>query len=101
MTSLGPAAQVAEGQGRAFELAGKKIAVFRIAGELYAIDGVCPHRKGPLAEGLIEGRGIICPWHGWEFDLSSGRLSHDETICLTTYAVVVRDGDMLIAGREP
>lgn len=49
------------------------IAVFNVDGALYALDGICPHSGGPLAKGRLAGQIITCPWHGWQFDVTTGR----------------------------
>ncbi|MCA8922162.1 MAG: Rieske 2Fe-2S domain-containing protein [Planctomycetes bacterium] len=61
------------GRGTVVEAGGYALAVFRAAGEVYAIDNACPHAEGPLAEGDLQGSTVYCPWHGWAFDLPSGR----------------------------
>ena len=66
-------ADVPEGGVRAFEAAGRKIAVYRIGGALFAMDGVCPHRGGPIGEGTVENGIAVCPWHGWRFEARTGR----------------------------
>ena len=62
-------------QGSALELvaAERVIALFNVAGTLYALDGVCPHQGGPLGQGTLEGKIVTCPWHGWQFDVADGR----------------------------
>jgi nitrite reductase/ring-hydroxylating ferredoxin subunit len=56
------------------ELAGREVALFRRGAEVFALDAVCPHRRGPL-DGPLEGDGYItvCPWHGWTFDVRTGK----------------------------
>ncbi len=49
-----------------------KVALFKLAGEIYALDGRCPHRGGSLGEGTIEGGTVFCPLHGWQFDVTTG-----------------------------
>ncbi|HZZ26509.1 MAG TPA: Rieske 2Fe-2S domain-containing protein [Pirellulales bacterium] len=49
------------------------IALFNVAGEFFALDGVCPHQGGPLAEGELTGCIVTCPWHGWQFDVRTGQ----------------------------
>ena len=62
------------GQGRAYVVHGRTIAVFRQRdGRLFAVDNQCPHRGGPLAEGIVGDGKVICPLHGWKVDLESGR----------------------------
>ncbi|MER5175621.1 MAG: Rieske 2Fe-2S domain-containing protein [Candidatus Nitrosocosmicus sp.] len=51
---------------------GAKICVVNIEGKYYAIDNVCTHMGGPLAEGKLEGYEVQCPWHGSKFDIRSG-----------------------------
>src|SRR5258707_1257869 len=58
------------------------VALFNVDGMFYALDGVCPHAGGPLGEGTLRGKTVTCPWHGWQFDVSTGqnclnpRMSH-------------------------
>jgi nitrite reductase (NADH) small subunit len=61
-----------EGQAREFSVAGRTLCVATIAGKPLALDNVCPHRGGPLAEGTVENGKIVCPWHQFEFDLATG-----------------------------
>jgi nitrite reductase/ring-hydroxylating ferredoxin subunit len=61
-----------EGQSVEVVHNGDVIAIYRHAGVLYAIDGVCMHQGGPLARGRLVDGTVICPWHGWQYDLSTG-----------------------------
>ena len=49
------------------------VALFNVAGEFHALDGVCPHAGGPLGEGALSGTTVTCPWHGWQFDVRTGK----------------------------
>ena len=49
------------------------IALFNVNGEFFALDGICPHQGGPLGKGRIEGCVVTCPWHGWQFDVTTGQ----------------------------
>ncbi|MEA2182767.1 MAG: nitrite reductase small subunit [Solirubrobacteraceae bacterium] len=60
------------GEGRAITLDGRRIAIFRTSAGWYALDAVCPHRGGPLADGIVCDRAVICPLHDRRFDLASG-----------------------------
>ena len=62
------------GQGKAVQAGGKTIALFNVGGTFYAIDDTCTHAGGPLSEGSVSGTSVTCPWHGAEFDLSSGEV---------------------------
>jgi len=58
--------------GKLVEVAGQKIAIFNVGGKCYAIENTCPHRGGPLAEGMLAGDEVICPWHGSRFNIKTG-----------------------------
>lgn len=84
---LAPLSSIPEGEGRNFSVGGARLAVFRSrSGEVFATQAECPHRGGPLADGLLGGSTLICPLHAQKFDLATGQaLSGD---CkLKTYVV--------------
>lgn len=89
---LGPFDAIPPGEGRAFAAAGARVAVFHARdGRVFAVQAECPHRGGPLSDGLIGGGTLICPLHSWKFDLESGAALTGE--CgLKTYPARV-DGD--------
>ena len=71
-----------------------KVAVFNVGGKLFATQNECTHRQGPLSEGKLEGSTVTCPWHGSQFDVSTGAvLRGPATEPIKTYAVVV-EGDV-------
>ena len=98
-SSLGPVEQIPLGEGRVFEVAGESVAVFRTRqGEVYATQAACPHREGPLADGIIGGGQIVCPLHAYKFDLATGKPVGNDCAALRTYAVSVsEDGDILLS----
>jgi nitrite reductase (NADH) small subunit len=49
------------------------VALFNVAGEFFALDGICPHQGGPLGDGQLSGCIVTCPWHGWQFDVRTGQ----------------------------
>ncbi len=70
---LGPLAQIPPGEGRAFEVDGEQVAVFRLKdGGVRAQGAACPHRGGPLADGQIDASVVVCPLHQHAFELSTG-----------------------------
>ena len=94
---IGPIDAIAPGPGRAFIVAGRTIAVFRQRdGHVFANDNQCPHRGGPLAEGILGDGKVICPLHGWKVDLASGRCL-GESASVRTYDVHVINGRVLVA----
>ena len=62
------------GQARLVDVKGKRIALFNVDGQFFAVDNTCTHKGGPLAEGAISGHGVTCPWHGATFDVRTGEV---------------------------
>lgn len=91
---------------------GRDIGIFNVDGRLYALHDRCPHRGGPLCQGRVggttlptdgyafrygrDGEILRCAWHGWEFDLATGRALADPRIAARTYPVHVRDGHIVV-----
>lgn len=65
---------LAPGQGMVVEAGGKKIALFNVDGDYYAISDTCTHHGGPLSEGELAGKEVTCPWHGAVFDVTTGEV---------------------------
>ncbi|MFN3002328.1 Rieske (2Fe-2S) protein [Mycolicibacterium wolinskyi] len=92
MSDLGPVEQIPVGEGRTFAVDGTQIAVFRLRdGSLRAIDAVCPHKGGPLADGLADDTVVVCPLHGATFDMCSGAEAAGE-LSVRSYPVAAVDG---------
>ena len=66
--------ELASGEGKVVEVAGRAIALFNVNGEYFALDNTCPHRGGPIGEGYVDCNNMTvqCPWHGWTYSLASG-----------------------------
>lgn len=88
------------GTGRAFAVGRYEIAVFNIDGAFYAIENSCPHQGGPLAEGWLEGPLVTCPWHGWCFDVRSGKMTLGEFAGVPRFEVQVQ-AEQLYVAMEP
>lgn len=70
-----------------------RIGVFRTAeGRVYAIDDRCPHRAGPLSEGIVHGAFVTCPMHGWVFSLETGEAQGADRGTVATFPVKVEAG---------
>jgi NAD(P)H-dependent nitrite reductase small subunit len=87
--------EVAPGAGRCVEVGGRQIALFNVGGTIHAIDNVCPHRGGPLAEGDLDGTAVTCPWHAWQFDVTTGQSLTDDLV-VERYEVKVEGGDVFV-----
>ncbi|NOC83821.1 nitrite reductase small subunit NirD [Ruegeria sp. HKCCD6228] len=73
------------------------IAVFRTAeAEVYAATNSCPHKGGPLSEGIVHGQSVTCPLHNWVFDLNTGEAQGADDGRITTYPVRLEDGRILL-----
>jgi nitrite reductase (NADH) small subunit len=94
--TLCPSDALPEGCGRQFQAAGREVAVFRQAGQLFALDGRCPHQGGPLGEGELVGRHVSCVWHGWSFDLETGRCVEEPDEAVESFAVRDADGHVVV-----
>lgn len=94
---LGPRDLVPLGEGRRFVVGAEEIAVFRGRdGSLYAIQNRCPHRDGPLAEGILGAGQVICPYHAYKFDVATGACLTDPTCSLRTYPVREEAGEIRV-----
>lgn len=95
------------------EVDGQEIAVFRHGGEYHAVANYCIHQAGPLCEGGLTGahsladdgwdweydpeeRYVACPWHGWLFDITTGRNPKDDRYAVPTYDVEVEAGAIYV-----
>ena len=77
--NLGSISQVPLGEGRNFRVGPLRIAIFHTRlGEVFASQADCPHRVGPLADGLMGGNTLVCPLHAWKFDLATGRTENGD-----------------------
>jgi nitrite reductase/ring-hydroxylating ferredoxin subunit len=104
------------------DLGGRVVGIFRVHGVLYAYENRCCHQGGPVCRGDVLGRweevfaptgevvsegfsdtdiDIACPWHGWEYDLTTGKNIADPTIGLTAYPVEERDGAVYVLTELP
>jgi nitrite reductase (NADH) small subunit len=92
--NLGSVEKIAPGQGRCFTVNGQEIVVFRQRdGKLFATQNRCPHKQGPLSEGVMGGGKVICPLHSHKFDLTTGAGSEPGE-CVKVYPVSALDGEI-------
>ena len=72
-TRIGAVEDFPDGEARELVAAGRIVALFNVDGELFALDGICPHQGGPLGKGYLSGCVVTCPWHGFQFDVREGQ----------------------------
>ena len=95
--NLGSIESIALGHARCFIVAGEEIAVFRQRdGKIFATQNRCPHKQGPLSEGVSGGGKVICPLHAHKFDLETG-VGSEPHECVKVYAVREEGGEILLS----
>ena len=86
--------EVLSGQGKAINVNGKDIALFNVNGEFFALDNTCLHQGGPLGEGELMDHTVTCPWHGWQYDVSTGKNTVGSAVA--TFKTKVEAGAVMI-----
>jgi nitrite reductase (NADH) small subunit len=85
-----------EGEAKEFPCGEKVICIANVNGSITAMDNVCLHRGGPLGQGVIEGNKVVCPWHGWQFDVTTGEATHNPNARVSVYPVKVERDDVMV-----
>ena len=94
---IAPASELPNGERLFVEIGDKPIVIFNIAGQLFAIGDVCTHDDGPLGDGDLEGYHVVCPRHGAEFDIRTGKaMAMPAVMDIPAYPVQVRDGNIFV-----
>jgi nitrite reductase (NADH) small subunit len=85
-------------EGRAVKVGGEELAIFNLGDKFLAVDNRCPHRGGPLADGIVSGDTVVCPLHAWKICLHSGDVKRpaEQTACSQTYPVEVVNGIVMV-----
>jgi nitrite reductase (NADH) small subunit len=83
-------------EAKEFPCGAKAICIANVRGEFSALDNVCPHRGGPLGQGVIEGNKVVCPWHGWEWDVKTGEAVQDSKMKVAVYPMKIENGDVMV-----
>ena len=93
---VGQVSDLKPGECKVVEADGKQIGLFNVGGKFYAIDNTCKHRGGPLGEGELEGPVVTCPWHGWQYDVTSGACKTNPAVTQTAFPVQVQGSDLVV-----
>ena len=75
---------------------GKKIVLFNLDGSFYALDNSCPHNDGPICCGTVEGDTVICPNHGWKFDIRTGKAKTVSGYRIKSYALKLEGDEIFV-----
>jgi len=85
------------GLGRAFDIHGMRIALFRTRrGGVFAVDNRCPHKGGPLADGMLAGDSVVCPLHAFRFELATGACDQPGTCAVKHYPIEIRGTEVFL-----
>ena len=76
------------------EADGRTLALFNVSGAFYALDNSCSHRGGPLGEGDLDGTVVVCPWHAWRWDVTSGANMNNPAVKMACFPVSL-EGDQV------
>jgi nitrite reductase/ring-hydroxylating ferredoxin subunit len=90
------ATDIAPGQIREIQLNGTTIALANVGGQFHALSNTCLHRGGPLGQGSLQGNVVTCPWHGWTFDVTSGKVSGSQSAGVDRYPVELQGEDVYV-----
>ena len=95
---IGPTTQIAPGNARTLPVrGGEEIAVFHtMRGEFFALVNACPHKQGPLSQGIVHGDVVTCPLHNWNISLRSGEALGDDQGCVPTIPLKVDAGRLYL-----
>jgi nitrite reductase (NADH) small subunit len=80
-------------EGRSVRIGSSEIAIFNLGSRFLAVENRCPHRGGPLADGIVSGTAIVCPLHAWKFSLESGKgvSAPSQASCVSSYRTHVEN----------
>lgn len=93
---IAKAADLPAGSSGEFVAGDRMVALFNVAGEFYALDGICPHQGGPLGKGMLAGCIVTCPWHGFQFDVTTGQHQTSKSLVHPKFAVKVENGEVFV-----
>lgn len=93
-----PVANIPLREGRAVKVGAEEIAIFNLGDKFLAVANRCPHKGGPLADGIVSGESVICPLHSWKVCLATGEVERpaETSACVRSYPVAVADGVVMI-----
>jgi len=90
------ATDLAAGECGEYVVGDRIIALFNVEGTFYALDGICPHQGGPLGKGSLTGCIVTCPWHGFQFDVTTGQHQTSKSLVHPRFPVKLEDGSVWI-----
>ena len=90
------ASDLAPGQCTEATVGDTSVALYNVEGTFYATSNLCLHRGGPLGQGMLQGPEVMCPWHAWSWNVTTGENAANGTLKIPTYEVKVEDGQVFV-----
>ena len=97
---VGQKSEFPQGTGRVVDVAGTPVAVFNVAGSFHGIHNICIHQGAPLGEGILDGNQVTCPWHAWEYDVTTGVSTFNPRVRVARFEVKI-EGDQVLVSSDP
>ena len=94
-------AEVPPGTIRECQVEGKAVALANVGGQFHAISNTCLHRGGPRGEGQLEGSVVTCPWHGWQFNVATGKAVQNPNAGVSCFATELRGDEVYVDLAKP
>ena len=88
--------ELAPGECNEYVAGERIVALFNVGGQFHALDGICPHQGGPLGKGELAGCIITCPWHGFQFDVTTGQHQTSKSLVHPRFPVKVEGGQVWV-----
>jgi nitrite reductase (NADH) small subunit len=92
--------EIPPGTIREFQVDGKTLAIANVDGKFYAVSNTCLHRGGPLGQGQLSGQTVTCPWHGWQYDVTTGKVALNPAVGVPCFTAEVRGDDIWIDDHD-
>jgi len=85
-----------DGEAKVVEAKGETIALFKVNGQFFAVHNTCMHMGGPLGEGSLDNTIVTCPWHGWQYEITTGNCQTVQGVSVKRFNVKVQGNDVLV-----
>lgn len=93
--------EIPEHTGHVVTVENQEIALFRVGSEVFALENLCPHKEGPLADGEVEDGVVTCPWHAWQICIRTGEVVYDPSIRARTFRCNVEGDHVYVEWEHP
>lgn len=95
LVKVADVSEIEDGKSKVVRAGGRTLAIFRVKDQFFVLNNMCLHRGGPLGEGDLEGYRVVCPWHGWTYDVRTGAFEIIPTLKVKSY-LARREGSSIM-----